>query len=76
MNASAAQLTEEALHLPEDQRITLAHKLLSSVEPPETSYVEAAWNSEIQQRLSGFQQGMIKTVPAHEVFAELDARFK
>jgi len=76
MHATVAELTREALDLSEDQKVTLAHKLLSSIEPAETAENEAAWDSEIQRRISDFRQGLVKTVPADEVFADLDARLK
>lgn len=76
MRVTFAELTREALDLPEDQKVTLAHQLLSSIEPPETTEIEAAWNSEIQRRISDFRKGLVKTVPADQVFADLDARLK
>ena len=76
MRGTIEELTQDAMHLSEDQRITLAHRLLSSIEPPESEQIESAWNSEIKRRISSFRKGLVKTIPANEVFAQLDARLK
>lgn len=76
MHGTIDTLTQDAMHLSEDQRITLAHRLLSSIEPPESEQIESAWNTEIKRRISRFRKGLVETIPADEVFAQLDARLK
>ncbi len=73
MAATVDALTEEARALPEDQRLTLAHRILATVEPPITAEIEEAWEQEISARIQEFRTGKSKAVPAEEVFAELDA---
>ncbi len=75
MAMSLKKVSEEILHLPEDQRLTLAHKILSSVEPAPDSKIEEAWDSEIRHRIRRYDQGKTKTIPASKVFEELDKRF-
>lgn len=65
-------LTQDALQLPPDQRVTLAHRLLSSIEPKEN--VEALWDSEIRRRIKAYDEGKTKAIPASEVFENIAKR--
>ena len=67
-------IVKEALELPEDQRISLAHRLLSSVEPPESPDTAAAWDDEIRGRIGKYDRGETRPIPASEVFAELEQK--
>src|SRR3954467_6570267 len=44
----------EAVRLPPDERLTLAHRILSSVEPEESTETEAAWDEEIRKRMARY----------------------
>ncbi len=72
MTASVDGLAKEASILPEDQRMTLAHRILSTLEPPMSAEVEEAWDREIIGRIERFKQGESKPIPAPEVFSLLD----
>ena len=65
------ELEVEALHLPRDERARLAQALISSLD--EESEVEQAWNAEIRRRVAELDAGTVKTIPAEQVFAELNA---
>ena len=65
-------LTNEALTLPPDQRMTLARQLLESVEPVQTPEVAAAWEAEIARRIARYRSGESVPVPASQVFEMLD----
>ena len=67
-------LTNDALTLPEDQRLTLAHRLLSSLEPREAEEVEAAWDTEIQRRIQAYDRGDTQSLSASQVLQEVDER--
>ena len=71
MAATFDVLVQDALVLPPDQRIALAHRLLSSVEPEPDPGAEAAWEQEIAHRIADSDAGEIVCVPAAEVFARL-----
>ena len=45
---SLERIASEALLLPKDQRFTLAHRILASVEPEMPADMEAAWDLEIR----------------------------
>ena len=76
MAGSIDNLVSEAMHLPPDQRLTLAHRILSTVEPAASSEVDTAWDAEIQERIARYDAGGVRSIPAAEVFAELDRRLR
>lgn len=76
MAGSIDTLVSEAMHLPPDQRMTLAHRILSSVEPAASSEIDEAWDSEIRERIARYDAGGIRSIPAAEVFAEVDRRLR
>ena len=71
MAATLETLSQDALILPPDQRMTLAYRLLTSVEPDLDPGAEAAWEQEIARRIAQADAGEITPVPASEVFARL-----
>ena len=73
---SLEDIASEALLLPKDQRFTLAHRILSSVEPEMKVEAEAAWDTEIRVRIRRYDTGLTSGVPGREVFAELDKKLK
>lgn len=76
MPATVDGLTKEATDLPEDQRLTLAYRILSTLEPPISAEIEEAWEREISGRIKKFREGKSESIPASEVFAELDDALK
>ncbi len=76
MAASLENITSEALLLPKDQRLTLAHRILASVEPPLDPGAEAAWDMEIRERIKRYDAGNSAGIPAAQVFSELDKKLK
>jgi len=78
MSRSLAELTREAIELPQQQRLTLARLLLdasdaASLEPlPE---VEAAWEDEIAQRIAAIDAGQIKGKAWDTVLQDINKRF-
>jgi len=76
MNASVETITSEALHLSQDQRLTLAHRILASVEPAPDAQVESEWEAEIQERIRKYDAGLSIGIPSSQVFAELDEKLK
>jgi hypothetical protein len=73
---SLESIAAEALLLPKDQRLTLAHRILSSVEPEVETGAQAAWDTEIRERIRRYDAGLSSGVPGHKVFAELDKKLK
>ena len=73
---SVDTIAADALLLPKDQRFTLAHRILSSVEPKLDPSAEAAWDAEIRERIRKYDAGLSKVVAGSEVFAELDKKLQ
>jgi hypothetical protein len=73
---SMNQILQEAIRLPEDQRLTLVNRLLMLSEPHASDEVKHAWDKEIRNRIARYDQGTISSRPASEVFSELDRRLK
>lgn len=71
MAATFDALAQDALVLPPDQRVALAHRLLKSVEPDLDPDAEAAWEREITRRIAESDAGDVTAIPAAEVFARL-----
>lgn len=69
-------LANQALLLPKDQRLTLAHRILASIEPTATEGVEAAWDDEIRERIKRYDAGLVTGIPGSEVFKGLDQKLK
>jgi putative addiction module component (TIGR02574 family) len=76
MSETVDAIIAEAVRLPPDQRLTLAHRILTSVEPEESTEAEAAWDKEIRERIGRYDAGEVRSIPAVEVFAELDRRLR
>lgn len=76
MSEAIDTIVSEAVRLPTDQRLTLAHRILTSVEPEESSETDAAWDNEIRERIARHDAGEVRSIPAAEVFGELDRRLQ
>jgi len=65
-------LAQGAIELPPDQRLTLAQRILASVEPTSDPKIDAAWVIEIRERIRRYDLGETCSVPGSEVFAGID----
>jgi putative addiction module component (TIGR02574 family) len=66
MKQHAAQLLEQALRLPDQERADMAVRLLESLESIVDEDVDSEWNAEIQQRLHEIDSGKAKLVSWQE----------
>ena len=73
---SLEAIASEALLLPKDQRFTLALRILSSVEPQAEAGAEAAWDTEIRERIRRYDAGLSASIAGREVVAGLDKKLK
>ena len=71
MSATLETLSQDALVLPPDQRLTLARRLLDSVDLEPEPGAETAWQAEMARRIARFDAGESRPIPAGEVFARL-----
>ncbi|MBM3860162.1 MAG: addiction module protein [Verrucomicrobia bacterium] len=69
---STQEIISEALQLPRPSRALLAEKLLESLDDGDDFSVSAEWHTEIRRRCDELDRGVVKTIPADEVFAEAE----
>jgi putative addiction module component (TIGR02574 family) len=78
MAHSLAEIEDDALRLPPEDRARLAVDLLASleesVESPEE--VEKLWLAEAERRFQELREGVVQGIPAREVFAQLRAKLR
>lgn len=67
---SSARLLRDALNLPEDDRAEMAFELTASLDGSAANDVEAAWESEVADRIARLNAGTATTRPADEVIAD------
>jgi putative addiction module component (TIGR02574 family) len=79
MTAAAQKLKKQVLALPNKDRAQLAGLLIKSLDVPgekvNSKEWDQAWGVELKKRLNDVRTGKVKTVPAHEVMAELKAKY-
>ena len=63
-------LEKEVLDLPPRSRVRLAERIIESIDDYATPKLEAAWNEEIEQRVTDIQSGAEKGIPAGVVMKE------
>ena len=63
------QILQASIALPPVDRAWIAEELLSSLDRPDIS-IDALWAVEAEKRLSAYDAGQMKAIPAEEVFAE------
>jgi hypothetical protein len=71
---SVETITSQALLLPIDQRLALAHQLLLSADPGSDPKAHEEWDREIRKRMAGFDANQATGIDGDSVFAELDRR--
>jgi hypothetical protein len=64
-------IAAEALLLPADQRLSLAHKMLTSVDGDPDPDAEANWEKEIEERIRKYDAGEVQGVSGPEVMHDL-----
>jgi len=76
MAQTLAKVEDEALQLSEEERARLAVRLLASLEEEAESpeEVEKLWLAEAEQRFQELRAGVVRGIPAREVFAQLRAK--
>ncbi len=67
MATSQTELFKEVLDLEEKDRAELAGLLIKSLDMDVEEGVEAAWITEVENRLEALEKGHVKTIPWDEV---------
>lgn len=71
MSRALRKIIDEALALPEQDRLTLAAELIDSVEGPEDTEWSAAWSAELDRRAAEAERTGDHGRPWDEVRSEL-----
>ncbi|MBX3742383.1 MAG: addiction module protein [Akkermansiaceae bacterium] len=73
---SYAQLEDEVLHLPLEDRSRLANRLLESLDEDDGLELGPEWNEELQRRVKKIDGGTARMIPGGEVSANVRARLE
>ena len=71
MTDLVTELSKRARELSPEDRARLAEELLESLEVGLDPEVDAAWDEELRRRITEVEAGVVKLVPADEVFARV-----
>ena len=72
MNRTLADLSEEALKLPQKEQLKLARTILEKNEARGSGDVDAAWEAEIDRRIQMIDSGVAKGRPFADVLRDID----
>ncbi len=72
MSRTLADISEQALKLPQNEQLKLARTLLESSEATGDVDVEAAWEQEIERRIQIIDAGLAKGRPFADVVRDID----
>jgi len=75
MAIEVEKVLEQALSLPQKERLSLARRLLESVEPEFDAEVERAWEEEIVKRIAQIDLGTAVGRSWEEVKGDFHSRF-
>ncbi len=71
---SKEELETAVLNLPVEERASLVHKLIASLDTPPNPATEEAWIREAEQRAEEVTRGTVDLVDGDEVFRKAYAR--
>ena len=74
MPTALEQVTKEAMDLPPRQKLALAEFLLESAEGPADPDAEAAWDSELGERIRAVDEGRVAGVAYEDVMRAVERR--
>lgn len=72
MTAQATQVLEGALHLSPLERAELIEQIFASFSFPSRRANDAAWASEVEERIDAYDAGRLASVSARDVFARVE----
>jgi len=76
MARAIAEIENEIRHLDRPEQERLLRTLLEELDGPIDSDADRAWLEEVQRRSAEFDAGLVKSIPAKEVFERARARLK
>lgn len=76
MARAIAEIESEIRHLARPEQERLLRALLEELDGPIDPNAERAWLEEVQRRSAEFDAGLVKSIPAEEVFERVRSRLK
>jgi putative addiction module component (TIGR02574 family) len=76
MARAIAEIESEIRHLTRPEQERLLRALLEELDGPVDPNAERAWLEEVQRRSAEFDAGLVKSIPAEEVFERVRSRLK
>ncbi len=74
MTTKTDELMSMAESLPIDIKTKLIEKILNSLHPTQKE-IDELWAEEAERRLKDIETGKVKTIPAEEVFGDIQRRY-
>ena len=69
MNTATKDIVEQAAKLSVNEKIELIDALLATVDKPDAE-IDTLWASEVESRLSAYQNGELQTLDLNQVLAK------
>jgi putative addiction module component (TIGR02574 family) len=76
MARAVSEIEKEIRNLARPEQEQLLRALLEELDGPADPDAEQAWLDEVRRRSAEFDAGLIKSIPAEEVFARVRSRLK
>lgn len=76
MARAIAEIESEIRHLARPEQERLLRALLEELDGPIDPDADRAWLAEVQRRSADFDAGLVKAIPAEEVFERVRSRLK
>ena len=76
MARALSEIEKEIRSLARPEQELLLRALLEELDGPADPDAERAWLDEVQRRSADFDAGLVKSIPAEEVFERLRSRLK
>lgn len=67
------ELRHEALKLPSDEKVELAHALFRSLDEAESREIKKLWLEEAERRYQEYLAGKVEAIPGEEVIRRIRA---
>lgn len=76
MTSAAKKVLDQALALPDDERLRIAEALLDTMPPETADEIEMAWLEEARRRAGRLERGEIEARDGETILASLDAKLR
>jgi len=75
MSALTKEMEDSLFRLSAVDRVSLAEKLLSSLDAPHQNSVDEKWAKESEDRIKAYNAGLIQSVESSAVFERLEKKY-